>query len=575
MITSASNFVNSSFAVGHNAVKSILFRIAGIAVHIAAFKLFSLLASVRSAFTSYLMFTEDYIQRFVFIFSRGFSHHAALVLFLTNFLLGAGLYDTLLWGLDSPGYIAMKKNMTGASVKPQMLKRPGYPPTRKFDPRKGVGPRIWLDDEGFSVSPDTYVTFGGIIDEEEQKAYDCPWIPGPDDSASWECAFDNSFAGTFLKDTLIGVPEIHWDDATDQRYLSEYLRPNREDNPWAVLGVGGDTAIMKQMFSITKGRSKHTFLSTAMKISSVYDYNAPFPADEVYDLIKRSWSTDPTQSNDPVIRQISEKIGNASAKNSSFQLGGVHKVENSIAQANFEFLNPEGTPGKVIFSLFRISVVNITLVRSETLPEPGSQNNTGARFFEEIDTSAVLIISGTLGDGSSNISSKAFNQQAFEWLAKNENRLDNLVLSRGYIMAIDPALVTLEISRVRPAMSYLQVLLVILPVVLAAITWGLLRFFAASHYSSSLLANLYATTNVRDTDTSADPQYIHTIPDIDLVRKDGKVLMATSGGVFTHCEEQSNVASVNVANQKLEYPKSSYPPNNNSYYYESPALVPG
>ncbi|EFW21031.1 conserved hypothetical protein [Coccidioides posadasii str. Silveira] len=336
MITSASNFVNSSFAVGHNAVKSILFRIAGIAVHIAAFKLFSLLASVRSAFTSYLMFTEDYIQRFVFIFSRGFSHHAALVLFLTNFLLGAGLYDTLLWGLDSPGYIAMKKNMTGASVKPQMLKRPG--------------------------------------------------------------AYEQQF---------------------------------------------------------------------------------------------------------------------------------------------------------------------------------GSQNNTGARFFEEIDTSAVLIISGTLGDGSSNISSKAFNQQAFEWLAKNENRLDNLVLSRGYIMAIDPALVTLEISRVRPAMSYLQVLLVILPVVLAAITWGLLRFFAASHYSSSLLANLYATTNVRDTDTSADPQYIHTIPDIDLVRKDGKVLMATSGGVFTHCEEQSNVASVNVANQKLEYPKSSYPPNNNSYYYESPALVPG
>ncbi|EAS28403.3 uncharacterized protein CIMG_09607 [Coccidioides immitis RS] len=481
-----------------------------VSLFILPFKLFSLLESVRSAFTAYLMFTEDYIQRFVFIFSRGFSHHAALVLFLTIFLLGAGLYDTLLWGLDSPGYIAMKKNMTGASVKPQMLKRPGYvifsstrpgevdgldkhftelmnsnlfasnlnfsltgdvalgtpemtPPTRKFDPQKGVGPRIWLDDEGFSVSPDTYVTFGGIIDEEEQKAYDCPWIPGPDDSASWECAFDNSFAGTFLKDTLIGVLEIHWDDATDQRYLSEYLRPNREDNPWAVLGVGGDTAIMKQMFSITKGRSKHTFLSTAMKISSVYDYNAPFPADEVYDLIKRSWSTDPTQSNDPVIRQISEKIGNASA-------GGVHKVENSIAQANFEFLNPEGTPGKVIFSLFRISVVNITLVRSETLPEPvrpfesaigfiitkqqeGSQNNTGARFFGEIDTSAVLIISGTLGDGSSNISSKAFNQRAFEWLAKNENRLDNLLLSRGYIMAIDPALVTLEISRAGPAMS--------------------------------------------------------------------------------------------------------------------------
>ncbi|EEP79724.1 predicted protein [Uncinocarpus reesii 1704] len=651
MISSPSGFVNSSFAVGHNVVKSILFRIAGIAVQIGVFKLFSLLASTRSAFTAYLMFTEDYIQRLLFIFSRGFSHHAALVLFLTIFLLGAGLYDTFLWGLDSPGYIATETNFTAASFQHRMSKRPGYvvfsstrpgevdglekhfvglmngnlfdsnlnftltgevdlgtpepvPPTREFEPELGPGPRIWLDDEGFSVSPDTYITVGGYLPSNNLTSYSCPWRPGINESAVWECSFDNAFAGIFLRETMVGKPEIHWDDETDKRYLSVYLSPNREDNPWAVLGMGGDTAMMKQMFTVTKGRRRHTFLDTALKISSVYDYYAPFPFDEVHDIIKRSWNVDPALTNDPTITQITEKLQIAKADNSSMHLGSVVKIGNSVVQVNFEWLNPEGVPGKVLFSVLRISAVNITLVRSETLPEPvkpfekcdrfyyneatGGEtygtncykeyiaNTTGARFFGEMDASSVLIVSGTLGDGGSNISSKAFNQEAFEWLAKNERKLDDLVLSRGYLMSVDPKLVTLKISTSQPAMSYLQVLLVILPIVLAAIIWGLLWYFAASHYSSSLLANLYATTNIGHTNTSADPQYMHKIPDIDLIRKDQQVLMATSTGVFVHAEDsESNVASVNVVNQKLDDPKAPYAPNNNSYHYQSPALLPG
>ncbi|KAI1915108.1 hypothetical protein LOZ39_002972 [Ophidiomyces ophidiicola] len=651
MISPASSFVNSSFAVGHNAVKSILFRVAGMAVQIGVFKLFSLLASMRSAFTAYLMFTEDYIQRLIFMFSRGFSHQAALVLFLTIFLLGAGLYDTLLWGLDSPGYISQKKNVTATSVQRQMLKRPGYmvfsstkpgevdglnqhflelmngnlfnsnlnftltgqvdlgtpepvPATRKFDPANGVGPRIWLDDEGFSVSPDTYATFAVVNEGGTSKSQDCPWKKGENETAVWECSFPNTFAFTFMQDSLIGRPEIHWDDTSDRMFLSEYLRPHREDNPWAVLGVGGDTAFMKQMFTVTKGRRKHTFLGGAMKISSVYDYNAPFARADVQDIVKRSWSTDPAQLNDPFIVQIAEKIQNARAENSSFQLGAASKVGNSVTQVNFEYLNPEGTPGNVVFSLFRISVVNITLIRSETLPEPvkpfeqcnkyyhneatggkvygtncyqqSTSNKTAPRFFGELDTSAFLVGSGTLGDGTSNISSKAFNQKSFEWFVNNENWLDNLLLSRGYMMAINPDLVKLEISKVQPAMSYLQVTLVVLPVLLAVVVWLLLWFFAASHYSNSLLANLYATTNVGDTNTSADPQYIRKMPDIDLMRKDGRVMMATSTGVFSHGGSSiGGETDASSTNQKPDDPKTTYPPNNNSYYYESPALLPG
>ncbi|KAK2861242.1 hypothetical protein FQN49_004397 [Arthroderma sp. PD_2] len=634
-----SSFVASTLAIGHNVVKSILFRVAGLSLQIGVFKLFSLLASAKNAFTAYLMFTEDYIQRTLFVYSRGFTHHAVLVFFLTILLLGAGLYDTLLWGLDSPGYISQKHNITASTVTNRLLKRPGYvvfsstkpedieildqhftdsmngnlfqsslnfsltgqvnmgvpetiPPTQKFDLVRSVGPRIWLDKEGFSVSPDTYVTTSSISDLERKEYYICPWVALEEGiSAKWECSFDNIHAGGLLR-TQLGRPEIHWDDVSSRNYHSVYLRPNREDNPWALLGVGGDTAMMKQMFSVTKERRKHTFISTSMKVSAVYDHNQPFPKDSVLDLVKRSWSPDPTTWNDPSIPIIADKIEAGVANNTSFQFGSVKKVNNTVVQVNYEYLNTISTKDTVIFSVFRISLVNITIIRSETLPEPvkpfepcdiyynnlatggkvygttcferGGMNTTGARFFGQLDTSSVLVIGGTLGDGSTNDSSKAFNQKGYEWVAKNEFKLDSLVLSRGYITTVDPSLVTLETSKVQSAVSPLQVLLVILPIVFCVIIWVLLWFFASPHYSASLLANLYATTNVGDTNTSTDPGYIYKIPNIDFVKKDGKVQMATATGVFIHKDEpEGAIGTVNVGFQKMEEPKGSYSPIQN------------
>ena len=83
-------------------------------------------------------------------------------------------------------------------------------------------------------------------------------------------------------------------------------------------------------------------------------------------------------------------------------------------------------------------------------------------------------------------------------------------------MAIDPSLVTIELSRLQPAISYLQVTLVILAGVIVALSWICLRKIASFHYSSSLLGNLYATTNVGGSDTSQKPCYISNMPEMRL-----------------------------------------------------------
>ncbi|SPJ74082.1 uncharacterized protein FTOL_03812 [Fusarium torulosum] len=168
------------------------------------YKIFSLLAARSHQFTSYLMFAEDYIQRYLFLSSRGFSRASLVVLSFSILNVLASLYGTLLWTLDSPGYIFRESIATVAEYESLRTKdppyivqlhfdsndlreteatlsqtvgselfRPGFnytltgevvrgtpeitAPTRQDD----VGARIWLDNDGFSVSPDSYVMLPG------------------------------------------------------------------------------------------------------------------------------------------------------------------------------------------------------------------------------------------------------------------------------------------------------------------------------------------------------------------------------------------------------------------------------
>jgi hypothetical protein len=54
-------FVGSTVPVYNNVAKQVFFKLGALLLQIFIFKTFALLAASRKAFTSYLMFTEDYI----------------------------------------------------------------------------------------------------------------------------------------------------------------------------------------------------------------------------------------------------------------------------------------------------------------------------------------------------------------------------------------------------------------------------------------------------------------------------------------------------------------------------------
>jgi hypothetical protein len=81
-------------------------------------------------------------------------------------------------------------------------------------------------------------------------------------------------------------------------------------------------------------------------------------------------------------------------------------------------------------------------------------------------------------------------------------------------MALDPSSVTVEVSNVKMAISYLQITLIVLAAFLAAVSWLCLSIFAINHYSFSLLSNLFATTNFHGIGTSRKPGYLSKIPEI-------------------------------------------------------------
>ena len=605
-----SSFGASTIAVYNNVAKQVLFKLAALLLQLFIFKIFALIASSRKAFTSYLMFTEDYIQKALYIFSRGVSSRGLIVFLLTILFFVGTWFDTLLWGLDSPGYLSQKSNVTAAKIADHLLPEPGYlvfststpgdvgpldarlvdiiganlvEPGVNFtltgivdrgtpktvaatQPFEEVGPRIWLDHDGFSLSADTYITFASNH-SDRIKALDCPWQTMSDTVKSWNCTFDNLYALELANNNILGQPEVHWDDVTDKRHKSQYITPTREDNPWTSLGKGGDTALMKQMFTVTKDRMRHTFIETAFKACMVTDWLVPFSLEQITDLVKRSWSTDPADQSNPIISKVAHSIVDARSQNSSGVFGLTAETETSVSQLNYELLNIETIAGQVGYSLFRASVVNITLVRSDELPGPVvplepcdkfysnkalggkvretdcykssvDQDQDDHRFLGQVDTSAFLILNGILGEGRFNYSDKALNQQAWEWVVNNDEKLSNLVLSRGAILALGPDTVMVEISNVQPAISRLQILLIALCAILAGVSWLCLILFAKAHYSSSLLANLIATTMLTtdgENTKNGKPKYLVNCPEITLTTEGGSTMaMTTATGAFRH-----------------------------------------
>ncbi|KAH8588785.1 hypothetical protein B0O99DRAFT_727253 [Bisporella sp. PMI_857] len=606
MISSSSGFLSSSITVPHNAVKSLLFRCAELLLGISVYKFFSLLAAIRCDFTAYLMFAESLLQKVFFIYSRGISGGGLQVLMFTFIFAIANLYGTLLWALDAPGYVAKGRNVTVASIASSLVDNPNYvisipvladlnrtdhilkesmeadlfqpgvnfSLTGTFDrgspailppQRAGEGPRIWLDEDGFSVATDTRVMTSvplGSPNVLTDQLY-CPNIitaaNNNQEQRVWNCSFQNKFAYDITQNKLLGRVEVHWDEASDRNYSFTYVDPNPRDNIWASMGTGAGNMAMMQMFTVAKEKRKHTFVATILKTNLATASGTPLSPAEVRDLIWRT--ANPTAITTPEqLATLANTVTLISAQSHAYGIN--YGAENglSVAQVNYELLNVDGLPGERVYTMFRVSIVNITLVRSESIedsPTPFDACDSffanqaaggkvymtdcvahevnvrnGGYFWGQTDISAVLLLQG-LGKSAveSNTSVQALPEQNYQWTIDNHQRIENLLLSRGYILGLDPALVSIELSVLGPAVSYLQVLLVTLAALLAAVSWVCLSYFPSIHWSFTSLINLIVTTN-NDSPVTVRLGYIRDMPEIHLVSGGTETVMRTDAGVF-------------------------------------------
>lgn len=543
-----------------------------------------------------IRFMEDPIQKLYFLLSRGFSRASLVVLLFATSYAAASLYGTLLWGLDAPGYIMQSTNTTALSLNDSRLESPGYITYLDIRPNKlpsiqkdlpqligaqlyksgvnfslttevnrgrpeytnatlpGSGGRIWLDSEGLSVTTDTNVMTSYRTNDTAGRLIpnDCPTkFIGETTSQFWNCTFNNTFVQPLLTG-ILGQPEVHWDDVSDIGYDTRYIKPDRKRNIWASFGQGGGSAGMKQMFTITKGKRRHSFIESTTRFTLMTQAGIPFAPPEVDDFLRRTWSTNVTERQAPIITRIFNAMANAENTGKSYQFGIIEAPTNiTTTQVLWQYLTPE-TDGVPMYSLIRVSITNISLIRSENIPVAPTpfklcdttfmnvayggvvedtdcstaKQGEPTQFWGQIDTSAVLIMSG-LGDGRSNISALAVDESVMQWSEQNYAYMDDLLISRGFILSIDPDLVTVNVSILRPAISYLQIFLVLIAALFALISYLSTRLLATSHWTSSLLAILLATTDKKN-----EPGYIEPVPEIRLMKGSSGALITVDNLVM-------------------------------------------
>ncbi|KAK4100768.1 hypothetical protein N658DRAFT_496850 [Parathielavia hyrcaniae] len=602
-----STFVRTEIPVWGNSIKSLIFRAAELLLGFAIWRLFSLLAAAQNRFTSFLLFAESPVQKAHFVFTRGLSTDALLVASFTIIYAAGQLYGTLLWTIDAPGHVIRSQHVPASSLSGSILDTPEYIVSYTVTPsslnltdaelrealsvnlfrsdanatltglfdqgapesvpaptgRPHAGPRIWLDDEGWSVSTDldfhTKVNLGA--DDSLKNQLNCAY---GDLGASriYNCTFDNQWSPRLL-DAIVGVPVVHYNEPADS--AANYGRvPPARDDVWTAEGRGSGAAVRIHMFTVTKGHRRHTFVSIIAK-SSIVATAGELPEIEMEGLIRRLSVPEPGQEA-AVEQGITMILGTMTAaqnQNQSAAVGWVLGDErpNQLLEGFWEFLSVDRFPGEIFARVFRFTSVNITLLRSETISTPpvpfapcdSSQQNIAfggkvtqttcvtwadpthpdASYFGQVDTSAVLHLGG-LDKPPFASSAEALDPVLFPWVNNVTEKLTKLLLSRGYLLGLDPALVTVESFKATPGISYLQLFMVLLAAMLAVVSWLSLWLCASGHWSSSFLVNVLVTAGVAQGGDKQEPGVVCHVPDIYLEKQEGGVELTTDTGLFTH-----------------------------------------
>ncbi|PPQ72762.1 hypothetical protein CVT26_003145 [Gymnopilus dilepis] len=599
MSLSHNAFLRSSLPVGQNVVKNIIFKASTIVFSFVVARLFAFIAFRNEDYISSLMFGESLIQKLFFVRSRKFNSQALLVTAFAIVMVGAGFYDTVLWALDSPGYVTKTQQVNAGQLSAHMVDNPGYlvflsnPQhdlatislndtfgTNLYAPglnftlpginaigipetvpavvplSLSVPPSIWLDSEGWAVGLDNTMMFTTDMNTTATACF--PDNVGSGEQA-WRCHIRNTDA-LALFDNPMGRPQIWWDVNT-----SEFLAPSRRDNPWQSLETGGDTAMMKQVFTLTKGSRRHTFLQTTLKAVMISRVPVLLDDSEITDFIRKTWTTTPPGTALPSAAQnLVNLVIDAKNNLTSLTFGSFISIGNtSVMSYSTDYLNIENSADESIFySSLRFVSTTISLLRSEivfdppkplsTCDQPYSNIATGgvvnsvncysaylsnvtdqsqgsSRFLGTIDTSSVVILSGILGDGTKNTSDSALDPEGIAWYSENTDKVDQLLLSRGLILGGERADVKVNVQHNEAAISYLQLLLILLPPFFAIVILAITFRQPMSYYNSSFFAAVCATTHVANTSCEKVGN-IHQPPDIILKSKGTHVFLGTPDG---------------------------------------------
>jgi hypothetical protein len=606
MLSQNSTFVATRLAVHDSALKSLIFRCAEILLAFSVFRIFALLAAMQNQFTPYLILTENYMQKLLYVSSTRFSKKSFFVLLYMVLFATAGLFGPLLWALDAPGFVLRKENVTASSISALLVDEPKhvitYEPSLNdtnvteakwvevlgrelfrpgvnfsligmFDQivptapqaRQDNAPRIWLDEQGWSISTDDWIHTAVVIGTEDARnQFTCPFVDVDTTELNARvrnCTFPNKWSENLLKE-VVGNPMVYWDEETEASRIFTKITPMPRDDPWATLGNGGRSAMRYHIFSVTKGNQRHTFLSKT-RISAMNAMNGlVIPLPEIQDLIRKAYTSQQEYlADEPVVRVITSMAMAVQAKNQSYRFSFQSAKDASVQETIFDLLAMDQIQGDTFMRTFRVVAHNITLIRSETINhppapfEPGSCGgpfsnaafggkiydmkcalldewwHLGPRFLGQTDSSFVFNQFGFF-TGTSNTSATAVSPTLLEAILRNDDKLTGLVRARGYLLGIDPGLVTIELIRDKPGLSYLQMFLVALTVVLAGVSWTLSTFCASSHWSSSFLINLLAVTGANGEKKLKEPGYNQRVPDIELKFQDEDVVIVTNDGEF-------------------------------------------
>jgi len=584
-------FLASTVPIGHSAAKNVIFRAATVVLQFVVYRFLSFIAYKVNDYTSFLMFAEDTIQKTYFATARGLNKQTILILSFVVFTAAAGFYDTLLWGLDFPGYMKRMKTVSAAQLTTSMVRSPSYitilddplhnitqvnvddafgarlysagvnftlpgvvkpsppsivPPTAPLS--RVISPRIWLDSEGLSVGVDHEIMLTW------NKTTYCGRSTLNSNHQAWNCDIPNADA-THIFGWTMGMPKIWWDIPRRPDH-SEYLWPERTDNPWVSLGAGTDTAVLKQVFSVTKGATRHTFLQTTFKATSAAFTPSYIQDGELSDLVRRTWGGNMGRSLTPDLQTVTSLVLGAKNNESSITIGNFLQEPYSVASISTELYNvPNTVPGSRFYTYFRFTSTNITLVRSEGISTPlistsscnephtiistggvirkhdcVGTNKTGSHLFGQIDlSSAVIIMNDLLGNGGANTSSKALDETGLSWYNNNAEKIERLLYSRGLILSGNRADVQVAVYSNEVAISGLQLVLVVLPFFLVLCVYSITFRQRMSYYKGSFLAAVVATTHL-DTKDCATVGYIKSPPEIVLKAYGDHMLLGTRQG---------------------------------------------